>query len=43
VGKCERKITLGRPRHRYMLKKWERREQTRFIWFRKETGGWIFE
>jgi hypothetical protein len=43
VGKCERQITLGRPRHRYMLKKWDRREQTTFIWLRKETGGWIFE
>jgi len=43
VGKHEGNITLGRPKHRYMLKNWDRREQTRFIWLRKETGGWFFE
>jgi len=26
-----------------MLKNWDRREQTRFIWLQKETGGWFFE
>jgi hypothetical protein len=43
VRKLEGNITLGRPRHRCMLKKWDRREQTRFIWLRKGTGGWFFE
>lgn len=43
VGKHEGKITLGRPRHRYMLKNWDRRGKSRFIWLRKETGGWFFE
>jgi hypothetical protein len=42
VGKPEGKTSLGRPRHRWILKTWEGWPWTRLMWLRTGTSGELF-